>query len=60
MGQQKHVILKNKAEKLLKTKGKTAWIAKNKPENKAEKLLKTRACGKNKPERTEKRSWPCH
>jgi hypothetical protein len=44
----KHVILKNKAEKLLITK---VWPPKtkpNKPKNKAEKLLKTRSCGKNK------------
>ena len=46
-GTKKDVILKNKPEKLLKTKGKATWIAKNKPENKAEKLLKARACGKN-------------
>src|SRR5574337_69891 len=50
----KDVIFKNKAEKLLKTKGKTTLRAGNKPESKAEKLLKTRTCGKNKPETNRK------
>jgi len=49
-GTKKDVILKNKAEKLLKTHGWHQKTKLNKPENKAEKLLKTSNCGKNKPE----------
>jgi hypothetical protein len=41
-------FLKNKAEKLLKTKGRGLKTNRNKPKNKAEKLLKVRSCGKNK------------
>ena len=44
---QKDVVLKNKAEKLLKTQDRASKTSRNKPENKAEKLLKIRACGKN-------------
>ncbi|MGA8183830.1 MAG: hypothetical protein WB819_09315 [Terriglobia bacterium] len=47
-GTKKIGILKNKAEKLLKTNDRPPKTKLNKPENKAEKLLKTRSCGKNK------------
>jgi len=47
-GTKKDVILKNKAEKLLKPKDRTLKTKLNKAKNKAEKLLKTRSCGKNK------------
>jgi hypothetical protein len=45
----KDVILKNKAEKLLKTNYGGQKTNPNKAKNKAEKLLKTSSCGKNKP-----------
>ncbi|HET9177543.1 MAG TPA: hypothetical protein VFQ24_04210 [Terriglobia bacterium] len=54
----KDVILKNKPEKLLKTKANVPKTKRNKPENKAEKLLKTRSCGKNKPETNRKTKLP--
>jgi hypothetical protein len=52
----KDVILKNKAEKLLKTKDRPPKTNPNKPKNKAEKLLKTRTSVKNKPKTNPKRT----
>jgi len=62
MGQKKMLFLKNKPERLLKTKDRFQKTNRNKPENKAGKLLKTRSCGnnkaKNKAEYLADNTWP--